>query len=649
MVIFLSNKGSKQRIEVQTAPTWLPKKFSARKKDIVIRFQTDDGERRLFRKKKKLLPSEWAPKYRKITYGPLKGAYYDPDFMPHMAGIMDAASEPFVREITNCKAPQTGGSANWETFIGNRADVSPGDTLIVYPDRDTARKRCQDYLQPMFTDSPRLRSLLTGVDDDMASMRVKLQTMLIYMAWAGSVTSIGNVSVRFLIVDELDKCPSHPSKKEASFETLVAERTAAYDRFGSLKVWNSTPTMAPSPIARKLGDMDIICDYQVTCPECGGLQIMDFDHVDFAGERDHKKMERDKLARYRCEHCASLWDDRSRDHAVCLGKWVVRGDGRELKEVLRSDRPEKIGFHSPAWISPLNSLSKCAAAFLRALRDHSEMIYFDTQIKAEEHVPYERVRSEEAILSLRDDRPEGVVPSGGVVATLVAGSDTQDDGHYYWIDAVGYGLEQERWRIRAGFVETEAALMRAVFGAEYKDVDGNVYPVRLMVKDAMGHRTGEVYDMCLRSQGRIIPYKGASGRRPSPYTVTKVDRYPGSSTPFPGGVSLYTCDSHYYKDRVSAKLSIKPDDAGAWHMEKDMTEEQASHMCSEYRDEQNMWQCPSNRPNHYWDSAVMSLIASDILQIKFLAKPTEEAHVKPVKKQKTVNPYTGGRQLFSGR
>ena len=173
---------------------------------------------------------------------------------------MDAAAEPFVREITNCKAPQPGGSANWETFIGNRADLSPGDTLIVYPDRDTARKRCQDYLQPMFTDSPRLRSLLTGVDDDMASMRVKLQTMLIYMAWAGSVTSIGNVSVRFLIVDELDKCPSHPSKKEASFETLVAERTAAYDRFGSLKVWNSTPTMAPSPIARKLGEMDITCE-----------------------------------------------------------------------------------------------------------------------------------------------------------------------------------------------------------------------------------------------------------------------------------------------------------------------------------------------------------------------------------------------------
>ena len=83
-------------------------------------------------------------------------------------------------------------------------------------------------------------------------------------------------------------------------------------------------------------------------------------------------------------------------------------------------------------------------------------------------------------------------------------------------------------------------------------------------------------------------------------------------------------------------------------MEKDMTEEQASHMCSEYRDDKNMWQCPSNRPNHYWDSAVMALVASDVLQVKFWVKPTEEAQIKPAKKQKT-NPYTGGRQLFAVR
>ena len=94
----------------------------------------------------------------------------------------------------------------------------------------------------MFTDSPRLRKLLTGVADDASSHRIKLQTMLIYMAWSGSVTSIGNVSVGILIVDEQDKCEEFPSKKEARFEDLVAERTLAFDKFGSIKVWNSRIT-----------------------------------------------------------------------------------------------------------------------------------------------------------------------------------------------------------------------------------------------------------------------------------------------------------------------------------------------------------------------------------------------------------------------
>ena len=614
---------------------------------VEITFRSFPGEKRLYRRKRPQPIAEWAAKYRKITYGPLKGSYFDPHFMPHMAGIMDCAAAPCVREVVNLKAPQTGGSANWETFLANRADMSPGDTLIVYPDRDTAAKRCKDYLQPMFTTSPRLADLLTGVADDMASLRVKLQTMLIYMGWSGSVTSIGNVSVRYLLVDELDKCATAPSKKEASFEELVSERTTAFDKFGSLKIWNSTPTEAPSRIVAKFRAMDIRCDYHVRCPECGELQRMEFESIDFAGERDPEKMERERLARYVCSGCGVLWDDRLRDLAVRQGEWMVRDDGRPLARVLEIDRPARVGFHSPAWISPLNSLSKCAAAFLRGVRDREQMLYFDTQIKATEHHRHEKQRQEDVLLALIDDRPEGLVPGGGVVAALVCGSDTQDNGHYYWIDAVGYGLEQERWLISAGFVETEEALESVVFGTDWMDAAGNVYPVRAMVKDSGGHKTSEVYDFCLRDPLRRFAYKGASGKRSSPFTTTRVDHYPGSNRPIPGGVTLYTCDSHYYKDLVSSKLSIKPSDPGAWHMDQGFTQEQAQQLCAEYRDGRGLWQCPSGRANHHWDSAVMAVVASDILKLKFWPKP-ETAAPKPIKPKK-ANPYTGGRPLFGGR
>jgi phage terminase large subunit GpA-like protein len=642
---------------------WLPERYRQRPSRLTVSFRPSMGERRLYRKKPVKLPSAWAPKYRKITHGPLKGSYYDPDFMPHMNGIMDTAAESCVQEIVNCKAPQTGGSANWETFLGNRADVAPGDALIVYPDRDTARKRCVDYLQPMFRDSPRLRRLLTGVADDEASLRVKLKTMLVYMGWGGSVTSLGNVSVKYLLVDELDKCPEYPSKKEARFEALVAERTTAYDRFGSLKIWNSTPTAMPSRIVARLAGCDVIFDYHARCPDCGHIQLMEFSRIDFAGIRAPQEMLAGNHARYICAACGVLWDDRQRDRAVrvgagwyardeaerqrlaAAGKWLGQPVGLERAAYLKRHRPVKAGFHSPAWISPLNSLSKCAAAFLQGLRDEAEMIYFITQIEAGEYRHHKKQRKEEAILALRDDRPAGLVPGGNVVAGLVCGSDTQDNGHWFWICAVGWGLRPPRWLIRAGFVDSDEALARVAFADEYKDSAGVVYPVQLMVKDAMGHRTKEVYDFCLANPGRAIPYKGATGRRPSPYTVTTVDRYPGSNKPIPGGVRLYTCDSHYYKDQFAAKLQIKADDPGALRLHAEADEELARHLCAEIVDIHGLWQNPGNKANHLWDCAIMSLVAEDVLQLKF-RQPVAQAAPPLPKKPAGPNPFTGGRRYY---
>lgn len=638
----------RRTVRVRVDLPWLPDTLKQRPRRIALKFRPTEGERLLFRRKKRLPPSRWAAAYRKITYGPLRGAYFDPTFMPHTQGIMDAAAEPCVQEVVVCKAPQTGGSACWETFLASRADLAPGDTLIVYPDQQTAKKRCQDYFTPMFTESPHLKRLLTGVADDQGALRLKLRTQLVYMGWAGSVTSIGNVSVRYLLVDELDKCPKRPSKDEAGFESLVAERTTAYDRFGSKKIWNSTPTVAPSPIYRRLNEMDVICDYEVACPHCGRRQVMFFDHIDFMGERDPETMERTRPARYRCDACAVLWDDRDRNAAVQDGRWIVRGDGRTLKSVLHDQHPARIGFHVPAWISPLNSLSKCAAAFLRSLSSRADMVYFDTQIQAIEHVPAEALRAEDALFALVDDRPVGLVPGGGVVQGLVCGADTQDNGNYYWIDAVGWGRTGERWRVRAGFVPTDADLLQVVFGTEYRDAAGNVYPVRLMLRDAMGHRTKDVYDMCRLSPMSIVAYKGAARRRGSHWTVTQPDRYPGTNTPIPGTMYLYTCDSHHFKDLVAERLLIKPGDPGAWHFDQGFTIDEAKQLCAEYRDEARLWQCPSGRANHYWDCMVMALIASQIADFHLHERPVEQAvpQRRQHDKRDSHNPFTGGRQFF---
>jgi len=632
-------------IRLRTAPEWLPEKFRKRLTRQRLSFRPCKGERHLLKRRKKEAPSVWAPKNRTVTYGPLKGSRWDNSFMPHMRGIMDASFFPSVRMIGNIKVPQSGSSAGAETMIGYIADTQPGAALITYPDRDTTSKRSTDYLQPMFRNSPRLRKLLTGSSDDLSSLRINLQTMLIYMGWAGSVSSLGNVSARYLFGDEIDKWPAQPSKKEAPSLKLFLERYRSY-RYGA-KCWLiSTPTLVTGPIWQYcIHEADVLFTYHVTCQDCSTHQPLGFDQVRWPEDvRDPQLVEQGNLAGYVCLECGSVWSDRQREKALQAGIWhaygkgvdwvrdtdcgkkALAGDGRELMTYLRAVHPEKIAFHSPALVTPLVGHSEMAASFLRGLKNVGDMHYFDTQIRGVAHIPSRQNRAEDAIYVLADDRPDRLVPGMGQVAALVATADTQDDGFHYQITAIGWGLNPDRWQIRYGFTRTKAELIQFMFEDTYQDAEGLYYPVHLLVIDSGGHRTSEIYDFTRCYPGRAQAYKGASGRKANPQTWTTIDRYPGTKVQIPGGVKLLIADANHYKDQLASILKVKPDDPGAWHLLASVNDHDvhgrdfAAQMCAEYVDERNMWQCPDGKANHQWDCSMMTLVAEDILQIKYWQK-----------------------------
>ena len=638
-------KKAANSIRLASSPDWLPASLRDRKGCVRIQFRFSLSEALVLRRRKFIPPSVWASRHRVVTYGPLAGSLWDHIFMPHLRGIMDAFVWPSVREIGNCKAPQTGSSASMETLMGYVADMDPGPCLVVYPDRETASKRSMDYLQDVFRLSPRLSGLLTGTDEDMARMRIKLKTMLIYLGWAGSATSIANVSVRYLWLDEIDKYPDTPSVREAGTVDLVLERVRAF-RYNSKVFFNSTPTIEAGPIWQFMQRANAVFDYYAKCPDCGRAQPMEFKRIRWPeGERDPMVIKDGRLANYVCAECGSAWDDYARDTAVRSGHWRERSSGLELMAHLKKENPERICFHSPSWISPLVSLSEVASAFLEGLHDRNKLKYFQTQHAAEPWVDYHAERAEDRILALRDARPEGLVPAGNQTACLVAGVDTQDDGFFYDIWAVAAGPSIEAWQIRYGFVTTQEALIAALFGAHYLDAEGTEYPVRLAVQDAMGHRTAEVYDMARLYPGRLLPSKGHQ-RKVSPVTWSRIDCYPGTSKPIPGGLRLVNIDTTYFKNALASKLEINPSDMGALHLHSATDYSYATQMCAEYTDEKGVWQCPPGRANHYWDCAVLILAAIEILGVKFWRPAAQQVSAGIIKRPAEVNPYTGGRRIF---
>lgn len=623
------------------------------------------GERAVLRRRRQIPVSTWAERHRVVHNSSREGKWKNVT-NPCLAGIMDASFFASVRDIGLMKAPQVGGTEVVHNCVGYAIDRAPGPVLYVYPDETTARENAQDRIIPMIKASPRMSEYMTGMADDLSSLRIQLQHMPLHMAWSGSPARLGNKPIRYLVLDELDKYQS--SKREASSEALAEKRVTTWRR--KAKVWKlSTPTRKDVGIHAVWTAAEVRFRFHVACPYCGAELLMEFKRIRWPeAATDPVTVESHNLGWYECQHCEAHWSDADRDMALRPGVWRDETTGLALMEYLRAHEPMFIAFHVPAWISAFVSLSKIAAKALQYALTKDEEVDKDlcNNFRAEPWQERHALRAEDSILALRDDRPRGLVPGCGQVAALVASVDTQDDGFVYEIRAFGWGITEESWCVREGFIPVNwdvlvrpqgaaspwryhpgfDALRTVLWEEPCVDAAGMTYPVLLTVIDAMGHYTTEVYDFCLAHQGMILPYQGVQ-RMTGKYSYSPILHYPGTNKPIPGTLKLLRGHSTWWKDRLSVRLGIAPTDPGAWHYHGEVTEEWARGMCAEYRDEKKgYWVCPKGKANHSWDVAHYALIAADILGIKLWSQDPPPA---PEPQAPSANPYTGGRQMFGRR
>jgi phage terminase large subunit GpA-like protein len=607
----------------------LPAHLQAPGTRLKLRFTAAD--RHALRRRRQMPVSEWAEKHRVIpTDAALPGPWRN-STVPYMAGVMDAALFPSVQQVILCWPPQCGKSDGINTVIGYLTDRRPGNVLYVFPDELTARENNRDRITPMFRDSAQLRKYFTGYQDDEARLCLRMRHIKIFMAWANSASRLANKPLPYVVLDEEDKYPATANSKEASPADLAKKRTRTFAHMR--KVFRmSTPTVETGAIWKALTEeAQVIFDYWVRCPACGASQLMAFKSIRWPeGVRDPLAVESGKLAWYACSACGDKWDDARRDHAVRMGEWRDREKGLSVAAVLNSRRPVSIGFHLRAYVSRFVSLSESAAAFLAGLKDKTKLKDFQNAHEAEPWVVYAAEKREDAILALKDARPAGIVPARPDIVALTAGADTQKEGFWYEIRAWASGPDRESWQIREGYVMTFEALTRVLFEDSYQDAAGQRHLVNLAVIDAMGDRTAQVYDYCLKFPGRVIPYQGKRTLS-QPYRFSRQEYFPGTDKLIPGGLQLVLCNTTFYKNLLSAKLDITAGDPGAWHLHGETTNEWITQMTAEYQDPDGYWECKPGRANHGWDCSVYNLLAADILGVRFLGDKNEEQPKKSAK------------------
>ncbi len=569
------------------------------------------------RRPEKIKVSEWAEKYRVVTDGAHEGPWRH-DYAPHTVKIMDTFGLPWVREVWFCGVEQSGKTNTMINCIGWCIDCDPGNIFYLMPTEDTAAKVTGGKLRPTLQKSPRLARYVSSKQDDTTLSRINLtHGVTIFPAHANSASSMATWAAKHCFGDEVDKYPPMAGK-ETDPITLIKKRNRTYK--GRYKrFFSSTP--AGLFVYKGMQNCHQVYEFRIKCPECGEYIHMDIDHLIIPPDCTAEQAELSGIA-YACNACGCELGDNARERAIRSGRWVCT-KGEDIP------RPSKVGFHHRAWECLDITLAEIAAAWLKAKTGgHAEKVAWANGYEAIDYQAETSSRPADAILTLRDDRPRGLVPRD--ISCLSIAIDTQMHGFWYEVRAWGYGLELESWQVREGFAETFEALDQIIWRDQYKDVDGNIYPIIGGCIDSGGgmgdngvSRTTEVYNWC-RQRRNILPIKGQQ-RMSKLYSVSAQDHFPGTTKKIPGGLDLYLINVTLLKDSLNYKLHIHPTDPGAWHLHTECTEDYARQMTAEYKDERGYWECPKGKPNHYWDVSVYHLAFAEIAQIKFTAKPGEVA------------------------
>lgn len=589
---------------------WLPPAWRRAAAGQVVELRIPDTVRRRCKKPKRIPPSQWNVRHRRMPAADAHPGAYRPEFARYAAKVMDTWAQPWVREVWFCGVDQSGKTNTMLGCLGWSIDQAPGNVFYQMPNKEASDKIMGKKLNPMLTGSPRLAVHVSPRADDTGLSGTTLTNgVAIIPSHSGSVASTATFSAKYTFSDEVDKMEM--VGREADPITRIRKRVRT-QRFGK-NFFASTP--AGKWIHKGTMACVQVWAAAARCPGCGELVVMDEDHVILPEGATVDTIKADpESVEYACNACGLLWSEADRARAYERGDWVcIKGQGES--------KPADVGFLLSAFPLPDVPLADIAQVIVRARAgDLSARRDLAHGIKAEDFQDVAADRKEDQILRLCDDRPAGQVhPESDV---LTASFDTQDRGFWYTIRGWRFGEDLKSWLVKAGYLPSahpsDFSGPDQLLEATYHDAARQGYRIAYAIIDTQGHRTAEVYQWCKRSG--VLAARGAQGRKVQPVTVSKQEHYPGSNRAIPGGLLLYHLDTHFHKDVLANKLQIDPSDPGAWVLHCGYSalqllllqkspglamasglEEYARHCCAELRDERSLWVNPQGKPEHLWD------------------------------------------------
>ncbi len=613
-------------------------------------------ERAVARPPERLTVSEWADKHRIMESWRPRPGRWQTDFNPPVRGIMDAFSDPLCRQIAVMGSTQWGKSESLINCMLWQIDQDPVPIVFVMPNEIEVVAFASNRLKPAVEHSPRMRGYKDPRKASWLREEIRLNGALVTFAWAASTMRLASRDIGLVVADEVDKMDEFTGR-EASPLSLVLERLRWWE--DAKAFFTSTPVLETDYIWPLFlaGDQR---RFHVPCALCGAYQVLEFspETVQWPkDERDPARIIEHRLAWYRCKHCKrELRDEpKTKRRMIKAGVWCPHDGKVEPDGTVKGDlaRPNR-SFHLMSLYSPMLSWSHTAAEFVRSYRDPALYMNFVNSWLGE---PWRQKATEmklERVASRATPAlPKGTVPLGTRV--LTAGVDKKAAGYHWSIRA---WLSQRRsFTILSGFVDTEDALLRVLFGSVYRDPAGRRFEVRLACVDS-SWQPDAVYALCVRAGGdnRCRPIKGVD-HLPSPLKTTRVERdWIGRA----GGLQLWHLDTSYFKDQFARHVHADLGGPEAWGCHAEPNHEYLSHLCAEHKvmkrrkgsqQTSEEWEKrPGGGENHWLDCECYNQAAGEMLGVFYLKDEEEPPEPEDDKPEPPPGPGTRGeRNPFTGR
>lgn len=382
--------------------------------------------------RKMLSVSEWADDNRELS-GKQSGerGRWRTSRTPYLREIMDCLSASSrVNDIVVMKSSQVGVTEATVNFLGYTMDHAPAPVMVMMPTLEARDSWKVQKLNPLIQETPVIRDLLGGARSRDAANRQDLIDFpggVLFLAGGNSANSYAQKSVRYLILDDLDRFPAEIGE-EGDIITLAKGRTKAFAR--AKRMFISTPTVKDTSLIYREWLKSDQRHYHVQCPHCEEYQPLEWGGPESGfGIKWNSTLTQ---AWYLCRECSAEIYEHHKPAMLAGGRWVAENPESHIRGYHLSALYASIGL-GPSWLDQ-------ALEWKEAIKSPSTLQAFVNTNLGE---PWE-------------EKGEAVDPTGllgrletysenAPILAKTAGVDIQKDRIEVTVD--GWGMGEENWTL----------------------------------------------------------------------------------------------------------------------------------------------------------------------------------------------------------